>query len=142
MLSLRWKCGYDLMSMMLGWVTVPEVNILSRSAIEPSCIFKRLLYLFCRSMFALLYFFYWPLCCLFSDIRILIAALVSSNSPYSQRHSPPGHPATSAVNYRFSRQSVTLFRKANIGIDLRHVLERVQVVTTCYRKLYVHSNLY
>ena len=35
----------------------------------------------CRSLFVLLYFFFWPLCCLFfSDIRILIAPLVSSNS--------------------------------------------------------------
>ena len=32
-------------------------------------------------MFVLLYFFFWPLCCLFFfDIRILIALLVSSNS--------------------------------------------------------------
>ena len=33
------------------------------------------------SLFVLLYFFFWPLCCLFFfDIRILIAPLVSSNS--------------------------------------------------------------
>ena len=39
---------------------------------------------FCRSLFVLLYFFFWPLCCLFFfDIRILIAPLVSSNSSYS-----------------------------------------------------------
>jgi hypothetical protein len=37
--------------------------------------------LFCRSLFVLLYFFFWPLCCLFFfDIRILITPLVSSNS--------------------------------------------------------------
>ena len=35
--------------------------------------------MFCRSLFALLYFFFWPLCCLFFfDIRILIALLLSS----------------------------------------------------------------
>ena len=35
----------------------------------------------CRSLFVLLYFFIWPLCCLFLfDIRILITPLVSSNS--------------------------------------------------------------
>ena len=35
----------------------------------------------CRSLFAILYFFFWPLCCLFFfDIRFLIAPLVSSNS--------------------------------------------------------------
>jgi hypothetical protein len=36
--------------------------------------------MFCRSLFVLLYFFFWPLCCLFfSDIRILITFLVSPN---------------------------------------------------------------
>ena len=39
--------------------------------------------MFCRSLFVLLYFFFWPLCCLFLDIRILIAPLVSSNSSSS-----------------------------------------------------------
>ena len=35
----------------------------------------------CRSLFVLLYFFFWPLCCLFFfDIRILITPLVSSSS--------------------------------------------------------------
>ena len=38
----------------------------------------------CRSFFVLLYFFCWPLCCLFFfDIQILITPLVSSNSSYS-----------------------------------------------------------
>jgi len=38
---------------------------------------------FCRSLFVLLYFFCWPLYCLFFfDIRILITPLVSSNSSY------------------------------------------------------------
>ena len=37
--------------------------------------------MFCWSLFVLLYFFFWPLCCLFFfDIQILIATLVSSNS--------------------------------------------------------------
>ena len=41
--------------------------------------------MFCRSLFVLLYFFFWPLCCLFFfDIRIMIAPLVSSNSSFSQ----------------------------------------------------------
>jgi hypothetical protein len=30
-----------------------------------------------------LHFFFWPLCCLFFDIRILITPLVSSNSSYN-----------------------------------------------------------
>ena len=37
--------------------------------------------MFCRSLFVPLYFFFWPLCCLFYfNIRILITHLVSSNS--------------------------------------------------------------
>jgi hypothetical protein len=41
--------------------------------------------MFCRSLFVLLYFFFWPLCCLFLfDIRILIAPLVSSNSSWNK----------------------------------------------------------
>jgi hypothetical protein len=37
----------------------------------------------CRSLFVLLYFFFWPLFCLFFfDIRILITPLVSSNSSW------------------------------------------------------------
>ena len=39
--------------------------------------------MFCRSLFVFLYFFFWPLCCLFFfNIWILIAPLVSSNSSY------------------------------------------------------------
>ena len=37
--------------------------------------------MFCRSLFVLLYFFFWPLYCLsFFDIRIMITPLVSSKS--------------------------------------------------------------
>jgi hypothetical protein len=40
--------------------------------------------MFCWSLFVLLYFSLWPLCCLFLfDIRIMIAPLVSSSSSYS-----------------------------------------------------------
>jgi hypothetical protein len=40
--------------------------------------------MFCRSLFVLLYFFFWPLCCLFFfDLRILTTPLVSSNSSYT-----------------------------------------------------------
>jgi hypothetical protein len=41
---------------------------------------------FCRSLFVLLYFFFWSLYCLFFDIRILITPLVSSNSSYKTLH--------------------------------------------------------
>ena len=36
-------------------------------------------FMLCWSLFALLYFFFWLLCCLFFDIRILITPLVSPN---------------------------------------------------------------
>ena len=40
--------------------------------------------MFYSSLFVLLYFFFWPLCCLsFFDIRILITPFVSSNSSYT-----------------------------------------------------------
>ena len=40
--------------------------------------------MFCRSLFVLLYFFFWSLCCLFFfDLRILITPLASSNSFFS-----------------------------------------------------------
>jgi hypothetical protein len=36
--------------------------------------------MFCRSLFVLSSFYFWPLCCLSFDLRILITPLVSSNS--------------------------------------------------------------
>jgi uncharacterized protein with PQ loop repeat len=37
--------------------------------------------MFCRLLFILLHFFFWPLCCLFFfNLRIMITSLVSSNS--------------------------------------------------------------
>jgi hypothetical protein len=39
-----------------------------------------LIWMFSRSLFVLLCFFFWSLCCLFFDIRFLIAPLVPSNS--------------------------------------------------------------
>ena len=68
-------------------VNVPAPSFILLSPLPPdfywgSCysIFS-FISMFCRSLFVLLYFFFWPLCCLFFfDIRILIAPLVSSNS--------------------------------------------------------------
>jgi hypothetical protein len=40
--------------------------------------------MFCTSLFVLLYFFFWPLCCLcFFDLWILITLLLSLNSSYT-----------------------------------------------------------
>ena len=43
--------------------------------------------MFCKSLFVFLSFSFWPLCCLsFSDIRILITSLVSSNSSSAYKY--------------------------------------------------------
>ena len=39
-----------------------------------------LMCMFCRSLFV---FFFWPLCCLSLDLRILITSLISSHSSYT-----------------------------------------------------------
>jgi len=44
---------------------------------------------FCRSLFVLFSFFFWPLCCLFFfDLQILITPSVSSNSSLNNLISP------------------------------------------------------
>ena len=55
--------------------------VFSGVRVAPSLVFCVVL---CRSLFVLLSFFIWPLCCLFCDIyvQILITPLVSSNSSY------------------------------------------------------------
>jgi hypothetical protein len=44
-----------------------------------SCSIFSFICMFCRSLFVILYFFLWPLCCLFFNLRILITSLVSSS---------------------------------------------------------------
>jgi hypothetical protein len=47
------------------------------------CLIFSFMCMFCRSLFVLLSFFFWPMCCLFVfDLRILITPLVSSNYSY------------------------------------------------------------
>jgi hypothetical protein len=46
--------------------------------------------MFCRSLCVLLYLFFWPLCCLFFDMQILITPLVSC-----------GHCVVCSLTYRF-----------------------------------------
>ena len=66
-------------------LTLPE-HLSSTPVFSGVCVTRSLVLhdcMFCRSLFVLLYFFFWPLCCLFFfDIWILIAPLVSSNSSY------------------------------------------------------------
>jgi hypothetical protein len=44
------------------------------------------MFMFCRLLFVLLYFFFWPLCCLSFDIRILITPLLYSTCTNTQIH--------------------------------------------------------
>jgi hypothetical protein len=66
----------------LTWRVPLEEHLSSPQFLLGSCysIFS-FICMFSRSLFVLLYFFFWPLCCLFFfDIRILIDPLGSSNS--------------------------------------------------------------
>ena len=61
-------------------LTLPE-HLISPLVFSGVCVTRSLDLHVCfvdRSLF----FFYWPLCCLFYDVRILITPLVSSNSSY------------------------------------------------------------
>ena len=62
-------------SMDISGVCVAISEYLSSSAVFRGVLVSRSLVLLC--------FFFWPLCCLFFDIRVLVAPLVSSNSSYN-----------------------------------------------------------
>jgi hypothetical protein len=68
-------------------LTLPEHLSLSPVFSVVSCysIFS-FMCIFCRSLFVLLYFFFWTLCCLFFDLQILIIPLVPSNSSYRAQY--------------------------------------------------------
>jgi len=61
-------------------------NVCSWVSITPAHrnnIFLVLMCMFCRSLFVLLSFFFWPMCCLSCfDLRILTTLFVSSNSSF------------------------------------------------------------
>jgi hypothetical protein len=52
-------------------------KVFSGVCVARSLVFRVVL---CRSLFVILSFFFWPLCCLSFDLRILLTSLVSSNS--------------------------------------------------------------
>jgi hypothetical protein len=62
----------------LTWRVPLEEHLSSPQFLLGSCysIFS-FICMFSRSLFVLLYFFFWPLCCLFFDIQIMITPLVS-----------------------------------------------------------------
>ena len=77
--TYTWSSVTHLMEQEL--LTLPEhlssSPVFSGVRVTRSCF----MYIFCRSLFVPLCFFFWPVCCLFFfDIRILITPLVSSNS--------------------------------------------------------------
>ena len=82
----------NMISQPFGFITFDEIHVIIEiTVILPnnghninSCysIFS-FMSIFCRSLFVLLSFFFWSLCCLFFfDIQILITPLVSSHSSY------------------------------------------------------------
>ena len=66
-------------------LTIPE-HLSSPRVLVGSCFsIISFICMSCRSLFVLLCFLFWPLCCLFFfDLRILITTLVSSNSSYTR----------------------------------------------------------
>ena len=64
--------------------------------------------MFCRLFFAILYFFFWPLCCLsFFDVRLIITPLVSSNRSYH----PPRPQRVSFVFISCLTSSLSYFQR-------------------------------
>jgi hypothetical protein len=62
--------------------------------------------MFCISLFVLLSFFFWPLCCLFFfDIRILITPLVSSNSSYRREEKQSKNTTQYALDTTMHKQT-------------------------------------
>ena len=59
-------------------LTLPEH--LSSTQVFSKVLATRSLVLYKSFVDGCLYFFFWPLCCLFFDLRILVTPLVSSNS--------------------------------------------------------------
>jgi hypothetical protein len=78
--------------------------------------------MFCRSLFFLLYFFFWPLLCLFFDIQILMYPLVFSNSS-----------ADTMSLYSLSNQSFlksTINENEEEGNAITHGLSTMNVIST------------
>ena len=67
----------------------------------------------CRSLFVLLYFYFWPLSCLFFfDLRILITPLISSNYSYSAQK-------TESHNIFTQREKLQLCSKVIFNLFIR-----------------------
>jgi hypothetical protein len=106
--------------------------------------------MFCRSLFVLLSFSLWPLCCLFFfDLRILITPWVSSESSYEQnidnkRHQCRERPCTSHKDNlhiflisHFIRNGCLIPLETNISYPI-HPL-RVAIKTSTHRSIHVQQ---
>ena len=69
MISISDLKAPEIILAVFGWVPIAQALILCE--------------MFCKPLFVLLNFFFWPLYCLFFDIQILITPLVSSNSSWN-----------------------------------------------------------
>jgi len=92
--------------------------------------------MFCWSLFVLLCFFVWPLCCLFFfNIRILITPLLSSNSSYQE----------SSINHE--RNYLCLFNAVSLTFFCFHFLwcsSRYDIVSvlTAHHRQYTYIDDY
>ena len=76
--------------------------------------------MFCRLLFVLLHFVFWPLCCLFFfDIWILITPLVSSNNSYTFYRS----------YFRLQRTTWSIFTQSSM--QFFKILSNFNVLATC-----------
>ena len=66
-----------------------------------------LMCMFCRSLFFLLYFFFWPLYCLSFELRILIIPLVSSNSSYKSDY----YTERKGTHFNFHGENLEVLKK-------------------------------
>ena len=92
----------------------------------------------CRSLFVLLYFFIWPLCCLFFfDIRILITPLISSNSSMKIRFEQwlltislisSKRATTSHFNQLNTKKTITRFWLYRVGTQSGGVVKPVTMI--------------
>jgi len=101
--------------------------------------------MFCRSLFILLYLFFWPLCCLFFfDIWILITPLVSSNSSYHLRvcrvHLAKGENQTSNVSVDRDWLYIYLCPHQAISVTMVSVLTNIYI-WSLQKKILVNTHI-
>jgi hypothetical protein len=77
-------------------------------------------------LFVLLYFFFWPLCCLFFfDVRILITPFVSSNSSYRKLHEMKSSVGKTHCSYGQIRKEKVVLIRCRIGYHTYKAKDRV-----------------